>query len=61
MNLLLLALIVLLILTFGGWGYGSYRGGAYASPMGILGLLLIIALLLVLFSGWGFYYPPRAL
>jgi hypothetical protein len=34
------------------WGYGYYNRGAYASPIGLLGVILIIALLVMLFTGW---------
>jgi hypothetical protein len=52
MDLLLVVLILLVVFTFGGWGYGSYHRGAYASPMGLLGAVLLVALLLFLFTGW---------
>ena len=66
MDLLLLILIVLAVLSIGGWGYGTYAyrpavttdvvaapaSPAWASPLGILGLLLVIGLLIMLFTGW---------
>lgn len=52
MDLLLLLLILLVVLAFSGWGYGTYSGGAYANPIGLLGVLLLIALLVLLFTGW---------
>jgi hypothetical protein len=52
MDLLLILLIVLIVLSFGGWGYGTYNRGAYANPIGLLGVILLIALLLFLFTGW---------
>jgi len=67
MDLLLLILIVLAVLSVGGWGYGYYStpavapGGtvvaapAYATPLGILGVLVVIALCVMLFTGWRVY------
>ena len=64
MDLLLLILIVLAVLSIGGWGYGYYgprpvvtgdavaAPAAWASPLGILGLLAVIALCVMLFTGW---------
>jgi len=60
MNLiLLLVLLVLILAAFGGSGYGYYSGGAYASPMGILGAVLIVALLVwLLFGGTAVWVTP---
>jgi hypothetical protein len=64
MDLLLLILIVLAVLSIGGWGYGYYgsrpvvAGDAVAAPatwvtpIGLLGLLFIIAICVMLFTGW---------
>ncbi len=64
MDLLVIALIVLVILSFSGWGYGRYyampvggRPGPWVDPLGILGLVLFIALLVLLFSGWHVWTP----
>jgi hypothetical protein len=59
MYLLMILLIVLLVLAFAGSGYGYYRGGAYASPMGVLAVILLIGLVVWLsFGGWPVYPPP---
>jgi hypothetical protein len=47
--MLIILLIVLLILAFGGaptWGYHSYGWG----PSGLLGIVLIVLLVLLLFG-----------
>lgn len=51
MTLLLVLLIVLILLSGAGSGYGYYTGGAYASPLGIVGAVLLILLLCWLFFG----------
>ncbi len=55
---LMLILLIVLILAFAGSGYGYYRGGAYASPMGMVGAILLICLILWLVFGWGGAPPP---
>ncbi len=57
---LMLVLMVLIILALGGWGYGTYHGGAYANPIGAIGALLVVALVLwLLFGGtWWWSVPP---
>lgn len=56
---LALILILLIVLALGGWGYGTYSGGAYANPIGLLGALLIVALVLwLLFGGTVWVQPP---
>lgn len=63
MDLLLLILIVLAVLSIGGWGYGHYSRpvvtgevvaapAAWSTPLGLLGLLAVIALFVMLFTGW---------
>jgi hypothetical protein len=62
MDIVTIALIVLIVLALGGWGYGTYYaapvGGAPASPMfnilGLLALILIVALVVLLATGWRF-------
>jgi len=52
-------LIVLLVLVLSGGGYGIYGGhiGLAPSPLGILLLVILIFLLVGLFGGprWGWY------
>lgn len=55
---LMLILILLLVLALSGSGYGYYSGGAYANPLGVLGLLLIIAVVVLLLTGWSFTATP---
>jgi hypothetical protein len=63
MDLLLLLLIVVALLSMGGWGYGTYYTRApattevvtapgWVSPMGIIGLIAIVGVLLMLTTGW---------
>ena len=64
MDLLLLILIVLAVLSIGGWGYGYYGArpvatgeviaapAGWVSPLGLLGLLAIVAICVMLFTGW---------
>jgi hypothetical protein len=63
-DILLLVLIVLAVVSIGGWGYGTYyrpvgpvggpvvEGPGWVSPLGILGVILIIGILAMLFTGW---------
>ena len=53
---MLLALIVILLVCGGGWGYRSGwvgPGGNYNGMGGIVGLLVLILVLAVLFGGLG--------
>jgi hypothetical protein len=64
MDLLLLLLIVFAVVSVAGWGYGTYAprpapaGGvvvaepAWASPLGLIGLLAVIAIVVMLFTNW---------
>jgi hypothetical protein len=47
--MLTILLIVLIVMMFGGWGYGRRSGGSYGNPMGVVGLLLVIVLIAILF------------
>jgi hypothetical protein len=56
---LMIILIILVVLALGGSGYGYYNGGAYASPLGLVGALLVIGLILwLLFDGGIALSPP---
>lgn len=55
---LMLLLILVILLAFSGAGYGYYRGGAYANPMGVIGTLLIVGLIFWLLFGGGFILTP---
>jgi len=55
---LMIILIILVVLALGGSGYGYYSGGAYASPLGMLGALLVIGLILWLLFGGGIALTP---
>ena len=67
MGIVTIALIVLIILAFGGFGYGRWYAGplggpapGYASPLGLVAAILVLLLLLWLFTG-GLYMhlgPP---
>jgi hypothetical protein len=54
----LLLLLILIVLLIAGSGYGYYRGGAYASPIGVLGALLLIIFIAWLLFGGSFYAVP---
>lgn len=54
----LVILLVLIVLLFAGSGYGYYRGGAYASPIGGLAALLLIIFIAWLLFGGSFYAGP---
>ena len=59
MSIPLLILLIVILLMLGGSGYGYYRNGAYASPLGVLGALLLILFIgWLLFGGWGTFYAP---
>ena len=65
MDPLMIILLVLLVLSLGGWGYGYYAGpvGAPPAPMfnglGLLALLLIVAAVVMLATGWRFGLEVR--
>jgi len=61
MDLFVVLLIVLILLSFAGWGYGSYYpgpSGAAPSPLinllGVLGFILLVGLVVMLLTGWRF-------
>jgi hypothetical protein len=54
----LLVLLIVILFLLGGSGYGYYRGGAYASPIGMLGALLLIIFIAWLIFGGSFYAGP---
>jgi hypothetical protein len=63
-TILLIVLLVLLLTSAGGYGYGRWYAGPlgagpapYANPLGILAALLIILLIIGLFTGWWFPHP----
>jgi hypothetical protein len=58
MTILLYVLLLIAILAFGGCGYGYFRGGAYASPLGMLGLAMLGTLTLLLLTGWQIAWKP---
>lgn len=57
----IIVLVLLLVLAFGGTGYGYYQGAPYTGPLGIIGALLLIGLVLWLLFGGGITVtpPPR--
>jgi hypothetical protein len=57
-SLPLVLLLILIVLLLSGSGYGYYRGGAYASPIGALGVLLVIIFVAWLLFGGRFYPGP---
>ena len=68
MSILTILLIVLIVISLGGFGYGrAYPGDAGVNPLfnllGVLGLILIVALVVLLATGWRFGLevspPPR--
>ncbi len=60
MPLLFIVLLVLVVMSFGGWGYGYYNRGAYANPMGLLGAILLVALICWLIFGGSTIWGPHA-
>ena len=61
MDPLMILLIVLIVLSLGGWGYGYYSVGPAGPPpssmfngLGVLALLLIVAVVVMLATGWRF-------
>lgn len=54
----MLLLIVVILLSLSGAGVGYYQGGAYASPLGMLGALLMVGLILWLLLGGGITITP---
>ena len=65
MGIVTIALIVLLILALGGFGYGRYYSGpvggpapGYANPLGIVGAILVVLLILWLLTGGVYLHVP---
>ena len=65
MDPLLIGLIILAVIALGGWGYGTYgvrpaagtttevvSAPAWASPLGLIGLLVVIGIIVMLATGW---------
>jgi hypothetical protein len=65
MDPLLIVLIIVAVIAFSGWGYGTYAirpapaaatevlaGPAWVSPLGIIGLIVVVGILIMLFTGW---------
>ena len=65
MDPLMIGLIVLAVIALSGWGYGTYAvrpapgattevvsAPAWATPLGLLGLLVVIGLIVMLATGW---------
>jgi hypothetical protein len=62
--LVAIVLIVLILASGGGWGYGRYYAGPvgvgpapYASPLGILAAVLVLLLILWLLGGPVWFHP----
>jgi hypothetical protein len=51
MSLVTILLIILIVLAFGGGGFGLYSGAAYGWPVGGLGGLLLLILIICLLTG----------
>jgi hypothetical protein len=62
---LMIGLIIVAIIALGGWGYGTYgvrpapgattevvAAPAWASPLGLIGLLVVIGVVAMLVTGW---------
>jgi hypothetical protein len=66
--IVLIALVVLVLLSAGGYGYGRYYAvpagaepGPWVNPMGIVAALLVVLLILWLIGGFGLHLwvtPP---
>jgi hypothetical protein len=64
MDPLLILLLIVAVIAFSGWGYGTYTtraapantevvaAPAWVSPLGILGLIAIVALIAMFVTGW---------
>jgi hypothetical protein len=69
MDPLLIALIIVAVISLGGWGYGTYAvrsapaaapatttevaaAPAWASPLGLIGLIVVVGILVMLLTGW---------
>jgi hypothetical protein len=71
MDPVLIGLIILAVIALGGWGYGTYgmrpvpgaatevvAAPAWASPLGVIGLLVVVGVVIMLLSGWRFVVVP---
>ncbi|HEY3787488.1 MAG TPA: hypothetical protein VGL71_01480 [Urbifossiella sp.] len=69
MDLLMLLLIVVAVVSIGGWGYGTYRRPVLSSgpivdepgwvnPIGIVGLIVVFCLILMFATAWRPFYTP---
>ena len=65
MDPLLIGLIIVAIIAFSGWGYGTYgvrpapgsttevvAAPAWASPLGLIGLIVVVGIIVMLMTGW---------
>lgn len=59
-TLILIGVLVLVVLSLGGAGYGYYGAPAGGGPsplisaLGVLGLILLVAFIVMLATGWRF-------
>ena len=65
MGIVTIALIVLLILALGGFGYGRYYAGpvgepvpGYANPLGVVAAILVVLLIFWLLTGGVYFHVP---
>jgi hypothetical protein len=65
MDPLLIALIVIAVISLGGWGYGTYAvrpapaastevvaAPGWVSPLGMIGLIVVVGIVIMLATGW---------